>query len=94
MSAEKPTENKAVVVALPRELVPVTSPEVRLKRQIRDHFNKNIHDLTTLLKVAEAIGYINPFIIEEGGASALHRPATLPRPRQIGHNGETGPTVG
>jgi len=32
---------------------------IKLKRQVRDHFNKTVHDAITLLKVAEVIDYKN-----------------------------------
>lgn len=31
-------------------------PVLKLKRQIRDYYNKNANDITTLLKVSEVLG--------------------------------------
>ena len=41
-----------------------TEDVLKFKRQIRDYFNKNIHDLIALTMVADTIGYKRKEVVE------------------------------
>ena len=40
---------------MPTPVTVIEEATIKLKRQIRDHFNKKVHDQATLDKVAEVI---------------------------------------
>jgi hypothetical protein len=44
---------------------------LKLKRQVRDWLNKNVHDTATLLQVAEVIKY--PVQTENGSECTKHK---------------------
>lgn len=43
------------IYRLPKK--PTEDPTLKLKRQVRDHYNKKVHDVETIKRVALIIGY-------------------------------------
>lgn len=54
---------------------------LKYKRQVRDHFNKTVHDEDTIDKVAEVIGYERR--VEDG---TIHSTVPVSRAGQTGHH--------